>query len=301
MQLIHSSPRVIQVVLIALVAAATLGFASTVVAAKLITVNATVPSDFPDDSFSHDIFEQLLRAYVDTDGHVDYDRWQATDRDVAKIDSYLAAVSAFSPENSPDRFQTRNDRLAYWMYAYNAYVIRAILLRWPLESVTDIKAPLELVKGYGFFYRQRFLFGEKQYSLYTVEKKKIRARFKDPRIHFVLNCASESCPVLRPTLPTGDELEPFLQQSAVHFVSEPRNVFIDHKNQRIVLSDIFKLYKKDFINELRRRGLSSDRGVIDYILTLAPEPLLAELRESTDYKVKFDDYDWSINKAPANN
>ena len=294
-----SASLIIQCAATALTVALLLGISSMASAAKLITVDASVPQNFPDDGFSHDEFEQLLRKYVDSDGNVDYDTWHATEDDVAKIDSYLAAVTAFSPENAPERFAGRNDRLAYWMYAYNAYVIKAILLRWPLNSVTDVRAPFEFAKGYGFFYRQRFLFGEESYSLYAVENDKIRDQFKDPRIHFVLNCGSESCPILRPELPTGNELEPFLQYSAVQFVSEPRNVHVDHAKKRIVLSDIFKLFKKDFINDLRRRGLPSDHGLIDYIVTLAPEPLRTELQESTDYKVVFEEYNWSINKAPA--
>jgi len=103
---------------------------------------------------------------------------------------------------SPERFATPNDELAYWMYTYNAWVIKGVLLNWPLTSVTDVKAPLEVVKGTGFFYQLRFPFGGKFMSLLTVENEKIRKRFNDPRIHFVLNCASESCPANSSVLPT---------------------------------------------------------------------------------------------------
>ena len=268
-------------------------------AALKIPVDAPIPADFPTDSFTHDDLEELLTAYVHPDGQVDYVSWHANRDDVERLDRYLAAVSAFSPDNAPNRFATRNDQLAYWMYAYNAYVIKAILDRWPLDSVTDVKAPIEIVRGFGFFYRQRFLFGEKWYSLYALENDKIRDVYKDARIHFVLNCGSESCPVLRPELPTGDELEPFLQDAAVHFVSEQRNVRIDHGKQHIVLSDIFKMYKKDFINDLRRRGLPGKNGILDYIASVAPDPLRDELIDSLDYKVVYDDYDWSINQTAA--
>ena len=97
-----------------------------------------------------------------------------------------------------------------------------------------MKAPIEFVKGFGFFYRQRFVFGEKAYSLYAIENDKVRNTYRDARIHFVLNCGSQSCPVLRPELPTGDELEPFLHQAAIDFVGEDRNVHIDHANGQIV-------------------------------------------------------------------
>ena len=264
---------------------------------QLNTITAAIPRDFPDDGFSHQVFERLLQTYVDAAGHVDYDAWHDSTESMNELSSYMAAVARYSPENSPDRFDSQHDALAYWLYAYNAAVIKSILDRWPLESVTEVKAPIEVVKGFGFFYRQRFLFGEKEYSLYAIENDKIRNTFRDARIHFVLNCGSESCPVLRPELPTGDELESFLQRAASDFVSEDRNVHIDHGKRQIVLSDIFKWFKKDFTNDLRRRGLPSERGLIDYIASIAREPLQMEIESSAEYEIVFREYDWSINEA----
>ncbi len=263
---------------------------------RLLTIDAAVPADFPADRFDHSIFEHLLRSYVDESGNVDYERWQKNQADLQSLDSYLAAVSRYSPESTPKRFEKQSDELAYWLYAYNAYVIKSILDRWPLQSVTDVKAPLELVKGLGFFYQLRFLFGGEAYSLYAVENNIIRARFRDARIHFVLNCASESCPVLRPELPDGEQLEPFLQQAAVEFVNDGRNVRIDHEKKLVVLSTIFKWFRKDFINDLRRRGLPSERGLIDYVANVAPATVGAELRRANDYEIVFADYDWKLNQ-----
>jgi len=267
---------------------------------QLNIVDADIPEGFPPNGFSHEVFESLLKTYVDSSGQVDYDSWHESDVDIATLDSYLAAVIRYSPENSPQRFDRRSDALAYWLYAYNAYVIKSILDRWPLESVTDVTAPVEFVRGFGFFYRQRYLFGEEAYSLYSVENKKIRATYKDARIHFVLNCGSESCPVLRPELPTGDELEPLLQQAALDFVSDERNVHIDHDNKQLVLSEIFKWFEKDFVNDLRKRGLPSDHGVIDYIASVASEQQRTELLRAIDYETVFRDYDWSLNDSAVN-
>ena len=263
---------------------------------RLVSIDAIIPENFPPDGFAHEVFEQLLRSYVDGVGDVDYESWQQNEADRQSLDSYLAAVSHFSPESAPERFRNRQNELAYWMYGYNAYVIKSILDRWPLDSVTDVKAPLELVKGFGFFYQLRFEFGGKAYSLYAVENDIIRARYRDARIHFVLNCASESCPVLRPELPDGDQLEPFLQRAAVDFVNDKRNVRIDHDRNEVVLSSIFKWFRKDFINDLRRRGLPSDRGLIDYVESVAPAPLRRELAGTVGYNIVFTDYDWSLNQ-----
>ncbi len=102
--------------------------------------------------------------------------------------------------------------------------------------------------------------------------------------------------MLRPELPFGDELEPFLQQAAVDFVSDTRNVCINHGNKEIALSAIFKWFRTDFMNDLRRRGLPADRGLIDYVASVAPEPLNGELAMAADYTIVFSDYHWTVNQ-----
>jgi hypothetical protein len=267
---------------------------------QLLIIEAALPEDFPTQGFSHSTFESLLHRFVDDAGRVDYDRWHNDAAALSGLDSYLAAVAAHSPVNSPARFTKKSDQLAYWLYAYNAYVVRNVLEHWPLDSVTHLKAPLEIVTGFGFFWQQRFLFGGEAMSLYSVENDVIRSTYRDPRIHFVLNCASESCPIMRPDLPTGSELEPFLASATIAFISDRKNVAIEHEQRRIILSDIFKWYKKDFVNDLRRQGLPSDGGLIEYLLSAAPEAMVADLTAARDYEIEFSDYDWSINDTETN-
>jgi hypothetical protein len=117
---------------------------------QIILINADIPAGFPATGFSHDTFETLLRNYIDTAGNVKFDSWHEDAPGREQLDSYLAAVSAFSPESTPDRFPKRTDALAYWMYGYNGYVIKSVLDHWPIKSVTDVKAPIEAVTGLGF-------------------------------------------------------------------------------------------------------------------------------------------------------
>ena len=262
---------------------------------QLIPINAAVPDEFPANGFSHAGFETLLSRYVSEDGSVDYESWHGDAMSIANLDSYLAAVSAFSPDASPERFPTRNDELAYWLYGYNAYVIKSVLSHWPLESVTDVKAPIEVVKGMGFFYRLRYTFGGRAYSLLAVETKKIREEYKDPRIHFVLNCASESCPVIRPTLPSGDALEQLLTDAAVEFVNNAENVEVDHEQQTTYLSAIFKWYEDDYLNWLRANSRPADKGLYDYVKQYAGQDLALDLERAQEYAVEFRDFDWAVN------
>ena len=262
-----------------------------------IVIDANPPDGFPEQGFSHESFEKLLEAYVDSEGRTNYEGWHASSDDRLKLDAYLAAVSRYSPENSPERFLHRSDALAYWLYAYNGYVIRSVLDHWPLDSVTDVKAPVEIVKGLGFFYRQRFSFGGEFMNLFDVENRKIRKAFKDPRIHFVLNCASESCPVRRPELPTGLELEQLLEDSTRGFINDDANVRIDHQAKTVQLSSIFKWYKSDFVNSVRAAGKSTDNALLAYISGYADSALAVDIDRARSYELRFADYDWSLNSS----
>ena len=264
---------------------------------RVLEVRGLLPVDFPAEGFSHETFESLLRRFVSADGAVDYAAWHADTDAGSQLDSYLVAVARFSPENAPARFAGKGDALVYWVHAYNAFVIRSVLERWPLDSVTDVKAPLEVVRGLGFFYTLEFVAGGKRYNLYDLEHERALGDTGDARVHFVLNCASGSCPPIRPELPTGDALEPFLERVAREFVADPANVEVNHEAHEIRLSRIFEWYEDDFLNDLRRRGLPPERGIVDYLVTVAPDPLRDALQRAAGYEVVYREYDWSLNEA----
>lgn len=266
---------------------------------RVLGVAAPPPDAFPADGFSHASFEDLLRRFVDARGGVDYATWHQDADARVQLDRYLGALAAFSPENTPDRFPVESDRVVYWVHAYNAFVIHAVLEHWPLESVLDVRAPVEVVRGLGFFGTLQFVAGGRRYTLHTLEHEKALGEGDDVRIHFVLNCASGGCPVIRPELPTGDALDPFLARAATEFVAEPQNVAVDHESRTVTLSRLFEWYADGFVDDLRRRGIPAERGVLDYVASVAPDSLRAELARADDYEVVFADYDWSLNAAGA--
>lgn len=264
---------------------------------EVIIINANVPDNFPEDGFSHQAFAELLARFVGDTGGVNYERWSQDQKSIGMLNQYLAAVAKYSPENSPQRFTHKNDTLTYWVYAYNAQVIKAILASWPISSVTDLKAPVEIIKGLGFFYKRKYIFGGKAYSLYVIENVKIFDGKGDPRVHFILNCGSGGCPVLRPQLPVGDDLEPFLVQSAKDFVNDEKNLKIDHANKRLHLSTIFKWYKSQFTAAAEHSENQKDSTLVDYIQSISEQPLRDQLETSKDYEIVFIDYDWSVNQV----
>jgi hypothetical protein len=265
--------------------------------ANVIRVIAT--ADLPVEGFSHDRFERLLRRFTDGKGQLGYDAWHADATAQREFDTYLANLAVANPDSDPTHFADSPARLRYWMHAYNAFVIKAVLVHWPLSAVTDVKAPIEMVKGLGFFYKLRFVAGGAVLSLWEIEREKVFASHRDPRAHFVLNCSSASCPAIRPSLPSGPALDAALAAAATEFVSNPDNVSIDHASRRIRLSTIFKWYEKDFVRDLERRGLPASEGPLDYVRHIAPPALLQELERAAGYAIEYVDYDWSINAVGA--
>ncbi len=264
---------------------------------RKVNIDADLPEGFPATGFSHDSFEELLQAYVSASGRVDYTRWLQSPESNSQLNSYLAAVSLYSPIETPDRFSNSNEELAYWIYAYNAYVIKSVLDHWPIARVTDVKAPLEAVKGLGFFYQQRFSFGGDFLSLLAVENDRIRKKYTDPRIHFVLNCASASCPIARPDLPVGDDFDILLEQATGEFINDPNNVDVDHENQVLHLSSIFKWYESDFVSAIRLLGTPVENELVTYVKQYASGDLADDIALADDYQIQYRDYDWSLNST----
>jgi len=275
--------------------------------AKIDHIDAPLPESFPAQGFSHHTFGLLLKRFVDQQGDIDYEAWKTAPNAHYELKQYLAAVAKFSPENAPERFASEQDALAYWIYSYNALVIHSILENWPLKSVTDIKAPLEVIKGLGFFYKQQFIIGGKAYNLYHLEQQKMVHAKADPRLHFVLNCGSASCPPMRPELPVGVDLAPFLQQAAVEFINDPDNVRIKDKSQALEVSKIFSWYIDDFAAvsplslatkaDKRLPTPSKERALISYIQQFASAPLNEQIERTSSQPLEYIEYDWSLNTS----
>lgn len=137
--------------------------------------------------FDHSAWDRVLKKSTNVLGEVDYG---ALKKDRKDLDDYVRRLSEMSPDSKKDAFPTREAALAYWLNAYNALVMRAVVDAYPTKSVRD----LGLL--YGFFRRKDHTLGGTKISLLALENDIIRPRFNDARIHFAIVCASISCPLL---------------------------------------------------------------------------------------------------------
>ncbi len=246
--------------------------------------------------FSHELFDGVLKRFVNDAGLVNY---RGLADNPADLDAYLALLASISPDSQPESFPTSEDRLAYWINAYNASVIKIVLTYYPISSVTDVKPPTLLSffgQKSGFFFFQRLTYGGKPMSLHDLEKGIIRKRFSDPRVHFALNSASMGCPRLPNEVFLPHHLEAQLGNETLVFLSERRNLRLDSRTNILYMSSILHWYKDDFLDWCGTNLNKKDPTLVDYVLHFAPKRLKQEIESAkTPVSIKFIPYDWRLN------
>jgi hypothetical protein len=215
-----------------------------------------------------DDYNVLLKKYLTPDGvGVRYSAWKGNASDVAALQKVTDTIAA-SP--AP---QGRNEQLALYINAYNAWILHEALAKYPTKSVKD---PL-----FTFFLLARIKVAGEQMSFNHLEKDIIRAKFGEPRVHFALNCASRSCPPLNRQAFRGDELDQQFEKLATAFVNSEKGVRYSPDKKTADLSKIFDWYKDDFKGD----------GVIAFINKRRSTPV------PSDVKIKYQDYDWGLNEV----
>ncbi|WP_026899176.1 DUF547 domain-containing protein [Daejeonella oryzae] len=224
----------------------------------------------------HKIWNELLKMHVSSNGNVNYKGFK---KDRNKLDSYLKLLSSANVSG-----QSKNERLAYWINAYNAFTIDLIISNYPVKSIKDIRNAKSLVaKATGdsqvWVEKLRYPFNGEELSLHSIESKKLLKDLFDPRIHFAINCASYSCPRLWNQAFTAANVQQAMDNMAVDFINDPRKNKLSAKN--VQLSEIFKWYKNDFT----RTG-----SLIDFINKFSKTKI------SRDAEINYIPYNWNLNE-----
>jgi hypothetical protein len=256
-----------------------------------------VDPDFHEPTvFSYEDYAHVLDTYVDEHGLVNYSKLV---QNPGNLDRFYNQIAAVSPDSHPTLFPTENDRMAYWINAYNSTVIKGVVEYYPINSVEDVEEPALLFffpSKSGFFLFQRFTYGSIETNLYQLENSVIRDRFDDPRIHFALNCASSSCPRLprQPFYP--ESLEYQLQEETKKFINSPENVRYDSNGNVLYLSSIFDWYEDDFINWIKGHYPEQKPTLANFVMKyLLPETFQSIGQSAENLKIVFLPYDWGIN------
>lgn len=249
--------------------------------------NQSVPPSSPttqSSAFDHKPLGELLSAYVDKDGMVNYAGLQ---KDRAKLDAYLTAVATATPNTFPNDAE----RLAFWINAYNACTLADVLT----DVLGKHKSVKEIEKA--FFETKKHAVAGEQLTLDEIERK--GRDLKDPRIHFAVNCASASCPKLQRYAYYGGELELQLSNAAREFLADSgRGLNYDPGRNVAYLSPIFKWYAADFTNAnsvvARIKAEASGEELLEVAKKHMP-PDVAKFFTEKKPKVDYLEYDWSLN------
>jgi len=227
-------------------------------------------------------YGRVLHNYVKSDG-VDYAGLQ---QNRAALDSVVEMIASADLSAA-----TAAESLAFFINSYNALTLRSIIDAYPVKSIKDIDD----------VWKKQWRVAGGKLSINDIENKVLRKEFNDPRIHMAINCASKSCPPLRPEPYVADSLDQQLHDAAVNFVSNDQYNQLFTETARAELSQVFNWFGSDFVDRYydprKNFKLSPEKNaVLMFVIEHHPKPEQTMLLLDS-YQVTFRDYDWSLNDA----
>jgi Protein of unknown function, DUF547 len=244
----------------------------------LVAGCSSIPATFhpkdplPPSAVTHQLWHQVLEASV-RDGHVNYPAIQRENR----LDAYLRQLDRIDPASLP----TRDEQLAVWINAFNAFAIQGIL---------DGESPVPYVGWYRYFKVREYAVGGAAVTLYDLEHTILRKQFNEPRVHFAIVCSSVSCPKLQSWAFEGRQLSQQLDQVAREFVNDTSRNRFDRQRKIAYLSKIFDWFEQDFV--------ASAGSVQKFVARYVQDPEVARNLVADTYRLEYLEYDWSLNGTP---
>ena len=219
--------------------------------------------------------DNLLNTYVNQEGLVDYTAWKANETDLSALRTLTDDLATFDPATLSEP-----ERLAFWINTYNAFALREVLERYPINTIR----PRDFlgIPERSFFTEEKHEVNGMTYSLDEIENDVLRSQFDEPRIHFVIVCASTSCPKLRPEAYTADRLD----EQARAFINDPSRNRYDAATNIASISKIFDWFEGDF---------TEVAGSVPTYLTPYAEGEAEEVLTSSEPTIEYLSYDWGLN------
>lgn len=248
-----------------------IAISSVLLAAPTVATAQDQPTSMPAASANwEDAWSTIVTTYATRDGGFRYAALRANEAHVALLRQAVVGVGA--TDLGP---LSRRQRLAFLINAYNVLTIDSVLALWPVQSV---------LAETGFFDARTHRVAGEMMTLNTLENERIRPVFGEPRIHFLVNCASVGCPRLLPELITADNLERRLEAQSREFVRATTRV--DAATRTVTLSQIFEWFADDF---------TAGGGVRAFVAGYLEDEAAAALVRDTSTTLQYTPYDWALN------
>jgi hypothetical protein len=208
--------------------------------------------------------DALLKNYVQ-DGKVDY---RALADDTQSLEALYQQIGEVSLEGVSD-----TEKKAFYVNAYNIITIYQVVQHYPVSSPMDIP---------GFFDKIKHQVAGETFTLNELEKGRLFKQYFDPRLHFVLVCAAESCPQLVSYAYQPDKLDRQLEERTRQVLNDPDFIRLKPAKNEVAVSKIFEWYGEDFLQEAP--------SLTAYINRYREKPIPSR------YDVSFYEYSWQLNQ-----
>jgi hypothetical protein len=247
----------------------------------LIVISLIIISTVKLNTQDHGLFSEILKENVH-DGLVDY---KSLIGDI-KLNTYLEQLSSTDPEKL-----TGNEKLAFWINAYNTFTLQVIIENYPVESITELHTGGKLIgalPGKTVWDKEFITINGRKYSLNYIEHEILR-KMNEPRIHFAIVCASISCPVLRNETFEPDKIENQLSEQTKIFLNDHTRNNFNLSKRTADISKIFSWFAEDFGK--------SDENILKFISDYLPENIKNDMIKNLDkWDVSYKSYDWDLNE-----
>lgn len=226
-------------------------------------------------------FDAILKKYVDGD-YFNYGGLKANPEDMNRFAAFLRWQGQVDLA-----LLSREDQIAFYINAYNACCIKAILDHYPVKTPKDIP---------GFFDQLKFPVAGESLTINEIEYDRLIAKYRDMRAHFAVVCSDRSCLPLKPGAYTGSKLNLELEGAAKQFVKSDQHFRVDHEKKVVYVSKIFDWYGKKFLKD-EQRPVKGERPELFLLPWLDGET--RKLLEGGEYRLEFIEWDWTLNERTS--
>ena len=265
------------------------------VAMTVATAALTVAASASSFDYNFLDYGRVLHDHV-RGTRVDY---AALKRSRATLDSAIAQLA--EPTTVDEQGWSRDQRLAFWINAYNLLTLRTIVDHYPIQGSWFTRAPRNSIRQIdGVWTKITWRAAGRTLTLDDIEHRILRPEFKEPRVHFAVNCASVGCPPLAAEPYLARTLDAQLDAAARRYLSSERGLTI--AGSTLSVTRILEWYGDDFVARFAPDAAGKpdriERAIRGVVLRFGP-PAAADLAGKPTTRIQFLDYDWSLNDTTA--
>jgi Protein of unknown function, DUF547 len=235
--------------------------------------------------------DEVLDLYV-RDGEVYY---HALKLERAKLDAFVNALANVQADKL-----ARDDRLAFWLNAYNALVLQTVIDHYPIQKRSSDYPAKSIRQIPGAFERLPHRAGGRTVTLDQIEQT-ILPEFHDPRVYLAIGRGAQGSGRLRSEAFTGQRLETQLAEAAAECATRDQCLKIDREGDTVGVSSIFSWREKEFVAAYAEKAppaLASRSPIERAVLGMLQSNLLTIEKEAlakNTFRLTYIPFDWTLN------